>query len=110
MTRFSCAKRERHGLDDVRELRLRRLDSGRYHVLVRVEQVLHHHHRVVSLLDGLPVEVSSELRKRLSVVVDGDRDVLLRRRELVCDLLVQRVGEAGHGDDSTVPRAEQVYG
>jgi len=46
------------------------------------------HHRVVSLLDRLAVEVRCELRQRLGVVVDRDRDVLLRRGELVADLLV----------------------
>jgi hypothetical protein len=43
---------------------------------------------VVPLLDRLAVEVGGELRQRLGVVVDGDRDVLLRRAELVGDLLV----------------------
>ena len=74
-------------------------------LLVKVEQVLDHHHRVVSLLDGLPVEVRGELRQRLRVVVDGDRDVLLGRAELVGDLLVQRVGELRHRGDSNPARA-----
>ena len=65
--------------------------------LVGVEQVLHHHHRVVALLDRLAVEVRRELREGLRVVVDGDRDVLLRRGELVRDLLVELLVEGGHG-------------
>src|SRR5262249_57681408 len=48
------------------------------------------------VLEGLTVEGGGELRHRLGVVVDGDRDVLLRRGELVCDLLVQGLGEACH--------------
>jgi diadenosine tetraphosphatase ApaH/serine/threonine PP2A family protein phosphatase len=81
--------------------------------LVRVEEVLHHHHGVVPLLDRLPVEVRGELRERLRVVVDGDRDVLLRGAELVPDLAVQGIREARHGVilpsrrhvDSRMPRA-----
>ena len=51
---------------------------------------------MISLLDRLPVEVRGELRKVLGVVVDGNRDVLLRRRELVRDLAVEGVSERGH--------------
>ena len=36
-----------------------------------VEQVLHDHHRVIALLDGLPVEAPRELADRLMVVVIG---------------------------------------
>ena len=90
-------QREPHRLDDVGELGLRRLDPRDRDALVRVEQVLDDHHRVISLLHRLPVEVSGEPRQRLRVVIDGDRHVLLRGRELVPDLLVQPVGEGGHG-------------
>jgi hypothetical protein len=62
----------------------------------RVEQVLDDHHRVIALLERLPVEVRGELRERLGVVVDRDCDVLLRGRELVRDLLVQCLRETGH--------------
>ena len=86
-------ERELDGGDDVRELDLRRLDGGDDDLLVRVEEVLHHHHRVVPLLERLAVEVRGELRQRLRVVVDGDRDVLLRGAELVRDLLVESAGE-----------------
>ena len=55
---------------------------------IGVEQVLHHHHRVVSLLDRLGEEERGQAGKGLGVVVDGVRDVLLGRRELVRDLLV----------------------
>src|SRR5262249_29285850 len=65
-------------LSVVREARPRRLDGRRDRGLVGVEQVLHHHHRVVSLLERLPVEVGGELRQRFCVVVNGDGDVLLR--------------------------------
>jgi len=45
---------------------------------------------VVSLLDRLAVEERGQTREGLVVVVDGDRDVLLARAELVGNLLVQR--------------------
>ena len=83
MTRFSWSSASATGATIVGEVRLRRLDARDDDVVVGVEQVLHHHHRVVPLLDRLAVEVRGELRQRLRVVVDGDRDVLLRRRELV---------------------------
>ena len=62
-------------------------------------QVLDHHHRVVALLERLAVEEARELRQRLGVVVDRDRDVLLVRGELVADLLVELgdEGVGGHG-------------
>ena len=93
-------ERELHGLDEIREI-----DLGAFHgrdpdLVVGVEKVLHHHHGVVALLDRLAVEVRGELRQRLRVVVDGDRDVLLRGAELVGDLLVEGVGEPGHRGDS----------
>ncbi len=97
MTRFSCAESERNWCDDVPEVGLRRLHPGDAHDLVGVDQVLHHHHGVVPLLDRLPVEVRGELRKRLRVVVRGDRDVLLRGAELVADLAVECIREARHG-------------
>ena len=65
--------------------------------MVGVEQVLDDHHRVVSLLERLAVEVRGEQRERLGVEPDGDRDVLLRRGEFVGDLLVQLVREGRHG-------------
>jgi hypothetical protein len=95
-------ERERDGLLRRPEVGLRRLDAGDPNGFVGVEQELHHHHRVVPLLDRLAVEVGGELRQGLRVVVDGDRDVLLRRRELVRDLLVQRVRKPGH--DATLTR------
>lgn len=70
-------ERERDGLDIVCEDGLRSCDRRGRHVVARVEKVLHHHHRVVSLLDRLPVEVCRELRQRPRVVVNRDRDVLL---------------------------------
>jgi hypothetical protein len=48
---------------------------------------------VVSLLERLPVEEGGEARERLGVVVDGHRHVLLRRAELVADLLVEAIDE-----------------
>ena len=90
-------ERELHGCDDVGERDLRRLHGRHEDLLVGVEEVLHHHHGVVPLLDRLAVEVGGELRQRLGVVVDGDGDVLLRRAELVGDLLVECFRESGHG-------------
>ena len=52
---------------------------------------------MVPLLDRLAVEVRGEVRQRLGVVVDRDRDVLLRGGELVADLLVDGVVETAHG-------------
>ena len=66
-------------------------------------QVLDHHHRVVALLERLGVEEGRQTRKRLGVVVDGDRDVLLVSAELVGDLVVEAVHEGGgrHGAEAT---------
>ena len=89
-------QRELDGRDDVVELGARRFDARDHHVLVRVEEVLDEHHRVVPLLERLAVEVRGEVRQGLGVVVDGDRDVLLRGRELVPDLLVDGVPEPAH--------------
>ena len=93
-------QREGDRLPRVAEVRLRCLDSPDVDGLVGVEQELHHHHRVVPLLDRLAVEMGGELRQRLGVVVHRDRHVLLRRGVLVRDLLVERLGEAGHRRDS----------
>ena len=73
--------------------------SGDHRLLVRVEQVLGHHHRVVALLERLAIEELRQLRERLGVVVHGACDVLLVRRELVPDLLVELgdEGVGGHG-------------
>ena len=70
-------ERKRYGCDNVLEVGLRALDCRHDHLLVRVEEVLDDDHRVVPLLDGLAVEVGREPGERLSVVVDGERDVLL---------------------------------
>ena len=89
-------ERQPHRLDDVRELDLRLGDPRDRDALVGVEQVLDDHHRVISLLDRLTIEVRGEPRERLRVVVDRDRDVLLRGGELVPDLLVQSLRKCGH--------------
>jgi hypothetical protein len=89
-------ERQPHRLDHIGELGLRLGDAGDRNARVGVQQVLDDHHRVIPLLDRLPVEVRSEPRQRLRVVVDGDRNVLLGGRELVPDLLVQPVREGGH--------------
>src|SRR6266498_297801 len=91
--------RDRRAL--VLEARRRLCDARNLDLGSGVEQVLHDHHRVVSLLDCLPVEVSRKLRQRLRVVVDRDRDVLLRCGELARDLLVQRLGERAHRSPSS---------
>ena len=93
-------EREPYWRHDVGELGPRRLDAGRDDVLVCVQQVLHHHHRVVPLLHRLPVEVGGELRERLRVVIHRHRDVLLRGRELIPDLIVESCGERWHARDS----------
>ena len=101
VTRFSCSSASATGLGGVGERRSaapRRPGSSTGEV--GVEQELDEHHRVVPLLDRLPVEVRGEERQRLGVVVDRDRDVLLRGRELVADLLVQRLREACHRGNS----------
>jgi ornithine carbamoyltransferase len=90
-------EREGHGSDDIRECGLGGVDARRDDVVIGVEEVLHHHHRVVPFLHGLAVEVRCELREVLGVVVDRDGDVLLRRGELVPDLAVQGVCERRHG-------------
>ena len=94
--RLLLVERKPHGLALVVERGLRSFHARDRDRGVRVEQVLHEHHRVVSLLDRLPVEVRGQPRERLRVVVDRDRDVLLRRGELVCDLLVYCFGEPAH--------------
>ena len=71
------------------------------HLLAGVEQVLDDHHRVISLLDRLAIEVCGKPRERLRVVVDRDRDVLLRGGELVPDLLVQSLRKWGHAPTLT---------
>ena len=70
-------EREGHGSDDIRECGLRCVDTGRDHVFVGVEEVLHHHHRVVPFLHCLAVEVRCKLWEVLGVVVGRDGDVLL---------------------------------
>ncbi len=70
-------QRQRNRLPRVLERGLRRLDGRSHDVVVGVEQVLDDHHRVVPLLQRLPVEVRGEERERLRVEPDGDRHVLL---------------------------------
>ena len=96
-------ERERDRLDIIREDGLRGCNRRRLDVVARVEEVLHHHHRVVALFDRLAVEVCCELRQRLGVVVDCDRDVLLRGTELVRDLLVELLLKGCHGMESSEP-------
>ena len=87
-----------HRGDPVVEPGLLCVDVGDPDLLVCVEQVLDHHHRVVALLHRLPVEECREAGQSLGVVVDGGPDVLLVGAELVCDLLVEGYGEGllGH--------------
>ena len=97
VTRLSCSSASATGATTSGNEICGAGDRGDDHLAVGIEEVLHHHHRVVSLLHRLPVEVGGELREGLGVVVDGDRDVLLGGRELVGDLLVEGVREPGHG-------------
>ena len=94
--RLLLRQRGQDRLSIVVERDLRRGHRGDHDRLAGIEEVLDDHHRVVPLLDRLPVEVRSEPGQRLRVVVDGDRHVLLRCGELACDLCVQGVGEAAH--------------
>ena len=105
MTRFSCSSASATGATASAKDVCGASTPGIDDLLVRVEQVLDDHHRVVPLLERLPVEVRGELGQRLGVVVDRDRDVLLRRRELVADLLVQRVARSRARRDSTAARS-----
>ena len=96
MTRFSCSSASRTGSTTSANSVCGAVTPGITHALVGIEQVLDDHHRVVPLLHRLAVEVRGEPRQRLRVVVDRDRDVLLRGRELVADLLVEPVGKRTH--------------
>ena len=89
-------KRQRHWSNDVCECGLRSVDARRDDIVIGIEEVLNHHHRVVPFLDGLAIEVRGELREILGVVVDRDRDVLLRRGEFVPDLVVEGGREGRH--------------
>ena len=100
VTRLSCSSASWIGATASANDGLRRVDARDAHRLAGVEQVLDDHHRVVPLLHRLAVEVLRELRERLAVVVDRDRDVLLRGRHLAADLVVERVREVGHGRHS----------
>src|SRR5829696_1890005 len=102
-------ERERDGRDRIGEVGAGSGDAGHRHVLAGVEEVLDDHHGVVSLLERLAVEARRQLGQRLGVVVDRDGDVLLRGSELAADLLVQRVGEAAHGRQSTARVALYVH-
>ena len=83
VTRFSCSSASATGAAASPNVGLRRLDGRDRDLVVGVEQVLDDHHRVVPLLDRLPVEVRGQQRQRLGVEPDRDRDVLLRGGELV---------------------------
>ena len=63
---------------------------------VLVQQVLHHHHRVVAFFQRLLVEVPGQLRQVLIVVPDSHRCVLLGRREFVTDLFLQKFFVRAH--------------
>ena len=105
VTRFSWASASATGSAAFREVGLRRRHTRDCHRLVGVEQELDEHHRVVPLLDRLAVEVRGQVRQRLGVEPDGDRDVLLRGPVLVADLLVDGVVElAHHGNSIPVSR------
>jgi hypothetical protein len=97
VTRFSCSSATPTGSTMSAKSR-RGAGRGRDpRPLARVEQVLHEHHRVIALLDRLAVEEVAQPREGLGVVVGRDRDVLLRRGELVPDLLVEQVDESRGG-------------
>jgi hypothetical protein len=102
-------ERQLNRLRRLGERRLRGLDTRDRDLVIRIEEVLDEHHRVVPLLHRLAVEVRGQQRERLRVVVHGDRHVLLRRGELVPDLLVHHLGEPGHGATLTGPADRTVF-
>ena len=57
---------------------------------VAVEEVLHDHHRVVALFDGLTVKAFRQLRKVGLVEPDGRREVLVFGVEFVANLILQQ--------------------
>ena len=86
VTRFSWASASSTGATTSSKVGDRGLDAGDDDLAVGVEEVLHHHHRVVALLERLAVEERRHLRHRQGVVVDRDGDVLVVGGELVADL------------------------
>ena len=68
---FLLVARERDRCAVVLERRPRSPDRRNHWTGTAVEQVLHDHHRVIALLDGLPVEAPRELADRLMVLVIG---------------------------------------
>ena len=97
VTRFSCASASSTGATTSANVVTGAVDAGDRHVGVGVEEVLDHHHRVVALLERLAVEERRHLRHRLGVVVDRAGEVLVVGGELVADLDVELLGEAGCG-------------
>src|SRR5436305_881245 len=89
--------------------RLLRLDVRDVDALTDVEQVLHHHHRVLTLLQGLAVEEGGEPRQGFRVVIDGCAHVLLRGCELIRDLLIQRVSKSFLDHCLLLARRGQVF-
>ena len=99
VTRFSCSSATLTGSTMSANSTFGASTPGITGCLVRVQQVLDHHHRVVALLERLAVEERRQLGQRQVVVVDGHRGVLLRGAELAADLVVQGGDElfGGHG-------------
>jgi len=87
--------RESHRRHDVGEIRAGCRDTGDLHRRVDVEQVLHHHHRVVALLERLAIEEGCRSWHRQRVVEHRTGDVLMVCGELVPDLLVELRSEPG---------------
>ena len=66
MTRFSWSSASATGATSSAKDGLRGGDGRDDHLVAGVEEVLHHHHRVVPLLERLLVEVRRELGQRLA--------------------------------------------
>jgi hypothetical protein len=88
---------ERHGEGIVRRREgvADGVDAGDLDVDATVEEVLHEHHRLVTFLDGLGVEVFGQLRQIVGGELGGNRNVLLRGAEFGADLLLQAAVEFG---------------
>ncbi|EUA56791.1 hypothetical protein I553_8845 [Mycobacterium xenopi 4042] len=71
--------------------------TGDFDTEIAVEQMLYQHHRVISLLHRLPVEVVRKLRQMSVVEINRNRNILLGSSEFVVNLLLQQCVEFRFG-------------